>query len=110
MSTEHEFRYAVGQREVKGYDTQELRDAFLADKLMQEGKIYWIYSHYERFMVGSAVPTNTPLKLETLDDQLKMHFFISRDGGESPRDTPRTPHPFFLLSQIRCLALCLNIL
>ena len=38
MSTEHEFRYAVGQREVKGYDTQELRDAFLADKLMQEGR------------------------------------------------------------------------
>ncbi|OFC70263.1 5-dehydro-4-deoxy-D-glucuronate isomerase [Alteromonas confluentis] len=78
MSTEHEIRYAVGQREVKGYDTQELRDAFLADKLMQEGKIYWIYSHYERFMVGSAVPTNTPLKLETLDDQLKMDFFTAR--------------------------------
>ena len=78
MSTDYEIRYAVGQREVKGYDTQELRDAFLADKLMQEGKIYWIYSHYERFMVGSAVPTTAPLKLDTLDDQLKMSFFTAR--------------------------------
>ena len=32
--TEYEVRYAVGQREVKGYDTTELRDTFLADKLM----------------------------------------------------------------------------
>ncbi|MCP4946153.1 MAG: 5-dehydro-4-deoxy-D-glucuronate isomerase, partial [Aestuariibacter sp.] len=55
MTTEYETRYAIGQREAKQYDTQELRDAFLADKLMQPGKVYWIYSHYERFMVGGAV-------------------------------------------------------
>ncbi len=78
MTTEHEIRYAVGQREVKSYDTNELREAFLADKLMQHGKIYWVYSHYERFMVGSAVPTSAPLKLETLDDQLKMSYFTAR--------------------------------
>ena len=78
MSAKHEIRYAVGQREVKGYDTNELRDAFLVDKLMQPGEIYWVYSHYERFMVGSAVPTDSPLTLETLDDQLKMTSFTAR--------------------------------
>lgn len=56
MTTEYETRYAIGKKEAKGYDTQELRDAFLAENLMQAGKIYWIYSHYERFMVGGAVP------------------------------------------------------
>ena len=57
MKKDYEVRYAVGQNEAKAYDTEQLRDAFLADKLMQAGKIYWVYSHYERFMVGSAVPT-----------------------------------------------------
>lgn len=79
--TEYEVRYAVGQREVKGYDTTELRDTFLADKLMQPGKVYWIYSHYERFMVGSAVPTDTPLALETLDALKSEHFLDRRELG-----------------------------
>jgi len=76
-NTEYEVRYAVGQKEVKGYDTTELHEAFLVDKLMQPGKVYWIYSHYERFMVGSAVPTDTPLELETLD-ALKAEYFLAR--------------------------------
>ena len=71
MTTEHEIRYAVGQREVKSYDTNELREAFLADKLMQHGKIYWVYSHYERFMVGSAVPTSACIQLELLSIKKK---------------------------------------
>ena len=79
--TEYEVRYAVGQREVKGYDTTELRDTFLADKLMQPGKVYWIYSHYERFMVGSAVPTDSPLALETLDALKAEHFLDRRELG-----------------------------
>lgn len=77
MTTEYETRYAIGQREAKQYDTQELRDAFLADKLMQPGKVYWIYSHYERFMVGGAVPLEQGLPLETLD-ALKSNCFNAR--------------------------------
>jgi 4-deoxy-L-threo-5-hexosulose-uronate ketol-isomerase len=78
MKKEYEVRYAVGQNEAKAYDTEQLRDAFLADKLMQNGKIYWVYSHYERFMVGSAVPTDSPLVLDTITDLLKTDFFTSR--------------------------------
>ena len=77
MTTEYETRYAIGQQEAKGYDTQALRDAFLADKLMQPGKIYWVYSHYERFMVGGAVPLATGLTLDTLD-ALKSQCFTAR--------------------------------
>lgn len=75
MSTQIESRYAVGPNEVKGYNTQQLRDEFLVDKLMQENTIYWLYTHYERFMVGSAVPTSMPLTLETVDN-LKAAFFL----------------------------------
>lgn len=75
--TNFENRYAVGPNEVKDYDTQQLRNEFLADKLMLEGEVSWIYTHYERFMVGGAVPTSTPLTLETLD-ALKSDLFLFR--------------------------------
>ncbi|ALS97311.1 5-dehydro-4-deoxy-D-glucuronate isomerase [Lacimicrobium alkaliphilum] len=75
--TEYDVRYAIGQQEVKGYDTGQLREAFLAEKLMQAGKVYWVYSHYERFMLGSAVPLATPLSLESIDP-LKADFFLAR--------------------------------
>ncbi|MGO2128913.1 MAG: 5-dehydro-4-deoxy-D-glucuronate isomerase [Pseudoalteromonas prydzensis] len=81
MSTEIESRYAVGPNEVKGYDTQQLRDEFLVDKLMQENSIYWLYTHYERFMVGSAVPTSTPLTLETVDNLKAANFLTGRELG-----------------------------
>jgi 4-deoxy-L-threo-5-hexosulose-uronate ketol-isomerase len=81
MSTEIESRYAVGPNEVKGYDTQQLRDEFLVEKLMQENKVYWLYTHYERFMVGSAVPTSTPLTLETVDNLKAANFLAGRELG-----------------------------
>jgi len=81
MTTEYETRYAIGQQEAKGYDTQALRDAFLADKLMQPGKIYWVYSHYERFMVGGAVPKESGLTLETLDALKSACFTARREVG-----------------------------
>lgn len=81
MSTEIESRYAVGPNEVKGYDTQQLRDEFLVDKLMQVDKIYWLYTHYERFMVGSAVPTAGALTLETVDNLKTAHFLNGRELG-----------------------------
>lgn len=81
MTTEYETRYAIGQQEAKGYDTQALRDAFLADKLMQPGKIYWVYSHYERFMVGGAVPVKSGLTLDTLDALKSACFTARREVG-----------------------------
>ena len=81
MSTEIESRYAVGPNEVKGYDTQQLRDEFLVDKLMQAHSIYWLYTHYERFMVGSAVPTSTSLTLETVDNLKAANFLTGRELG-----------------------------
>ncbi|MDU0114398.1 5-dehydro-4-deoxy-D-glucuronate isomerase [Psychrosphaera aquimarina] len=75
--THFENRYAIGPNEVKGFDTQQLRDAFLAATLMQDDTINWVYTHYERFMVGGAVPVNETLTLETLD-ALKADTFLSR--------------------------------
>jgi 4-deoxy-L-threo-5-hexosulose-uronate ketol-isomerase len=76
-----ENRYAVGPVEVKSMDTQQLRDTFLATDLMQQDKVSWVYTHYERFMVGGAVPVDQSLKLETLDALKAGYFLYGRELG-----------------------------
>lgn len=77
MKTTCEVRYAASPNDVKTYDTQKLRDEFLIDSLMKPDTIHFVYTHYDRYMTGSAVPTSSPLKLETLD-VLKSEFFLER--------------------------------
>jgi 4-deoxy-L-threo-5-hexosulose-uronate ketol-isomerase len=36
--------------------TEELRSAFLVDKLMNDDAIKLVYSHYDRVIVGGAKP------------------------------------------------------
>lgn len=59
------------------YNTQQIRDKFLLENLVIPGRIECVYTHYDRMVVGAAVPTSTPLQLETYD-QLKSDFFLSR--------------------------------
>ncbi|SHM89508.1 5-dehydro-4-deoxy-D-glucuronate isomerase [Polaribacter sp. KT 15] len=77
MATTFETRYASSPQAVKKYDTQELRDEFLVPDLIQPGKVKWVYTHYDRYMAGGAVPTDSNLKLKTIDP-LKSEFFLER--------------------------------
>jgi len=77
MPTKFETRYASSPEAVKKYDTQELRDEFLIDDLMQEGKVKFTYTHYDRYIAGGAMPTSSSLQLETIDP-LKSDFFLER--------------------------------
>jgi 4-deoxy-L-threo-5-hexosulose-uronate ketol-isomerase len=76
MSTSYETRYASSPQAVKQYDTAQLRSEFLIDNLMELGKINLTYSHYDRYIAGSAVPVQ-PLTLEAIDP-LKSSFFLER--------------------------------
>jgi len=80
MSTTFETRYASSPKAVKQYDTEQLRDEFLIDDLLQNGKIKWVYTHYDRYMAGGAVPTSD-LKLETIDPLKAEHFLERRELG-----------------------------
>ena len=77
MNTSYESRYASNPQSVKQYNTKQLRDEFLIDNLMKEGEIRFVYSHYDRYIAGSAVPTNIPIQLESIDI-LKMPNFLDR--------------------------------
>ncbi len=77
MSTTYESRYASSPKGVKKMDTTELREEFLIDNLMQVGQIALTYSHYDRYIAGSAVPGASALKLEPIDP-LKADYFLER--------------------------------
>ena len=70
-------RYQNSQKEVRGMDTAELRGQFLIEDLMVSGAIKFTYSHYDRIIVGGAVPTNNNLKLESFE-MLRADFFLER--------------------------------
>lgn len=76
MSTSYETRYASSPETVKNHDTTALRNEFLIANLMQQGKINLTYTHYDRYIAGSAVPEG-PLKLEVIDP-LKAEYFLER--------------------------------
>lgn len=70
-------RYASHPRDFKSYDTDRIREEFLIADLMEPDHIRLVYSHYDRFIVGGAVPVNGPLTLEPVD-QLKADYFLQR--------------------------------
>ncbi len=72
-----DYQECVHPRDVQQYDTDRLREAFLNTNLMKAGTLHWVYTMYDRFMYGSAVPTKAPLQLKTLD-ALKSDYFLER--------------------------------
>lgn len=77
MSKSYEVRYASSPEAVKKLDTMELRKEFLIDNLMEKDKVNLTYTHYDRYIAGSAVPDKQPLRLEAIDP-LKADYFMER--------------------------------
>lgn len=78
METTFESRYAIGPQESKNLDTAGLRTNFIIDKLFSKDHIHFTYSHYDRYMVGGAMPVHEKLALETIEPLLKEAYFLSR--------------------------------
>ncbi|PLW75664.1 5-dehydro-4-deoxy-D-glucuronate isomerase [Cohaesibacter celericrescens] len=55
---------AVNPEYAKTLDTAGLRDKFLSDDLFTEGEIRLNYTHYDRMIVGGAVPNGASLTLD----------------------------------------------
>ena len=72
-----EIRYAGHPGDVKSYDTNRIRKEFLIEKVFIPDEISFVYSMYDRYLVGGAMPVKNPLKLETADE-LKASFFLER--------------------------------
>jgi len=72
-----EVRFEHSPKEVRGMNTDELREAFLTESLMQEDQVRLVYTHYDRVILGGACPVSQKLSLET-HSELKADFFLQR--------------------------------
>lgn len=70
-------RYAVGPNETRQFNTTELRDNFLIDTLFPPDSLQLCYSHYDRVIVGGAMPVSGPVELPTYPE-LRSDFFLER--------------------------------
>ena len=76
-----ELRYAGHPMDVKNYDTEKLRKEFLVEKIFIPDEICLVYSLYDRFITGGAMPVNKALILETTDDLKSVYFLERREIG-----------------------------
>lgn len=72
-----EIRFAVGPEETKGMDTQKLIDNFLIKDLMVADKLKLVYSHYDRVIIGGAVPAGKAITLGN-HPELRANYFLER--------------------------------
>ncbi|MBU2903560.1 5-dehydro-4-deoxy-D-glucuronate isomerase [Arenibacter algicola] len=77
MKNNYEVRYACSPKETKALTTEGLRKEFLIQNLMEADTINLVYTHFDRYIVGGAVPVKTSLKLATIDP-LKSDYFLER--------------------------------
>ncbi|WP_332719056.1 5-dehydro-4-deoxy-D-glucuronate isomerase [Pelagibacterium mangrovi] len=72
-------RNAIAPEHGAAMDTGELRDNFLIDELFVTGEIRLTYTHYDRMIVGSAVPASGALKLEAIKPTGTETFLARRE-------------------------------
>jgi len=77
MAVNYEVRYPTHPDDAKHYDTERLRKEYLVKDFLKNDEINFVLSHYDRMMVGGAVPVTKPLTLETIEP-LKAPYFLER--------------------------------
>jgi 4-deoxy-L-threo-5-hexosulose-uronate ketol-isomerase len=70
-------RYQCSPDEVRQMTSAQIKKTFAITDLMQKNKIEFIYSHYDRMIIGGAVPGNSPITLNSYE-QLKSEYFLQR--------------------------------
>ena len=74
-------RQAVHPDHAKAMDTTALRANFLAQDLFADGQIRLIYTHYDRFVMGGAVPAGGALVLDQVAETKTPSFLDRRELG-----------------------------
>ena len=76
-----ELRYASHPEDVKKYDTTKLRSEFLIENVFIADEISLVYSLFDRYIVGGAMPVKKALKLESPDELKSEQFLHRREMG-----------------------------
>ncbi len=78
--TNYNVRWATGPEDAKHYTTDRLRKEYLIEKVFAPGEVNWTYTFYDRFLIGGAEPTATPLKLTSI-----APLYVDESKGTSGR-------------------------
>jgi len=70
---------AVSSAQAAAMDTAALRENFRLGDLFEAGRVNLVYTHYDRMVVGGAVPTDTPLALEAIRPAGTKSFLERRE-------------------------------
>jgi 4-deoxy-L-threo-5-hexosulose-uronate ketol-isomerase len=76
-----EVRYAPDPQRFERMNTAEVRQSFLIHDLFVPGELKLVYSDIDRLIIGSAVPTTTPLLLEAGPELAADYFAQRREIG-----------------------------
>ncbi|MBB4186278.1 4-deoxy-L-threo-5-hexosulose-uronate ketol-isomerase [Sinorhizobium terangae] len=76
---EYTIRHAVDPAAAARMDTEALRASFHISGLFRPGRIVLTYSHYDRMIVGGAMPVDGPLALETIRPTGTPRFLDRRE-------------------------------
>lgn len=76
-----ETRQAVHPEHAKTLDTAGLRQHFLAQSMFRSGEIRLIYTHYDRFIMGGAVPDGQSLTLDRVEETKTPSLLDRREMG-----------------------------
>jgi len=69
--------YAVHPNDYKNYNTALIRENFLLQSLFEKGKTNFVYTHYDRMIVGGAMPGDAEIELSNFDI-LRADYFLER--------------------------------
>ena len=70
-------RHATHPADYKRYTMEQLKEHYLVNNLFRDDEINFVYTHYDRLMVGGAKPVNGGLELDA-PEQLKAPYFLER--------------------------------
>jgi 4-deoxy-L-threo-5-hexosulose-uronate ketol-isomerase len=70
-------RLAVHPGHFQAMTTQTIREHFLIDNIFVAGTVQQTYTHYDRLIVGGAMPIHQALRLETFNE-LKAEYYLQR--------------------------------
>ncbi|SIT19452.1 4-deoxy-L-threo-5-hexulose uronate isomerase [Thalassospira xiamenensis M-5 = DSM 17429] len=76
-----EQRYGAGPDQIDGMNTTQLRENFMVERLFVPGQISFAYTHFDRMIVGGAVPGEKALGFGDGKDVGTNLFFDAREMG-----------------------------
>jgi 4-deoxy-L-threo-5-hexosulose-uronate ketol-isomerase len=73
--------YAIHPGDFIGYTTGSIRNNFLLESLFKSGEINFAYTHYDRMIVGGAMPADKEIGLPNFDILRSDYFLERREMG-----------------------------